>query len=230
MVCHKGIKNRFPFFIKNKEHISTEKMTEPIDCPICFDTIDGLKNCVTTECGHKFHTNCLMKNISCNGFACPCCRSQMAEEEESDDDDDETTGTSVVSDDEIEETSAIIHDEYPLRGFRFMLNRVEGIEIEASDIEEENQMIYGDSIIPTIETMTAMLEERGITMFQLVAAIMSDHEEYLDWDETGLQADSLWGIMRNIITNFPGSRAYKPSQEELDEVRVNLDQAMDQVD
>ena len=206
-----------------------KKMTEPTECPICFDTIDGVKNSVTTECGHRFHANCLMKNISHNGFGCPCCRSQMVEEPDETDDDD-SEHTSVVSDDEeIEQRSAIILDDYPLRGFRFLMNRVEGTEMEAADIEEENVMSYCDTVIPTIEAMTFTLEERGITMFQLVAAIMSDHEEYMDWDETGLQADSLWGIMRNIITNFPGSRPYKPSQEELDEVRVNLDQAMDEV-
>ena len=206
-----------------------KKMTEPTECPICFDTIDGVKNSVTTECGHRFHANCLMKNISHNGFGCPCCRSQMVEEPDETDDDD-SEHTSVVSDDEeIELTSATITEDFPLRGLRLMMNRVEGTEIDPVDMEQENGMRYEGSVIPTIEAMTFTLEERGITMFQLVAAIMSDHEEYMDWDETGLQADSLWGIMRNIITNFPGSRPYKPSQEELDEVRVNLDQAMDEV-
>ena len=207
-------------------------MTEQTDCPICFDTIDGVKNSVTTECGHRFHANCLMKNISHNGFGCPCCRSQMVEElVESDDEENEHD--EEIDDDEEEEitrSSTFITDDFPLRGLRLMMNRVEGTEMEASDIEEENGMRYEGSLVPTIESMTAMLEERGITMFQLVAAIMCDHEEYSDWDETGLQADSLWGIMRNIITNFPESRPYKPSQEELDEVRVNLDQAMDEVE
>ena len=207
-----------------------EKMTEQTDCPICFETIDGVKNSVTTECGHQFHANCLMKNISHNGFACPCCRSQMVEElEESD---DETVDDEEIDDDEEEEIElmpATILDDFPLRGLRLMMNRVEGTEIDPVDIEQENGMRYDGSIVPTIEAMTFTLEERGITMFQLVSAIMSDHQEYMDWDETGLQADSLWGIMRNIITNFPGSRTYKPSQEELDEVRVNLDQAMDEV-
>jgi hypothetical protein len=154
----------------------------------------------------------------------------MAEElEESD---DETVDDEEIDDDEEEEIElmpATILEDFPLRGLRLMMNRVEGTEIDPVDIEQENGMRYDGSIVPTIEAMTCMLEERGITMFQLVSAIMSDHQEYMDWDETGLQADSLWGIMRNIITNFPGSRTYKPSQEELDEVRVNLDQAMDEV-
>ena len=38
------------------ENIVTETIvTENIDCPICMDPIDGNKNIVVTECGHKFH-------------------------------------------------------------------------------------------------------------------------------------------------------------------------------
>ena len=54
-------------------------MNSESECPICMDTI-GVVNCMTTECGHIFHANCLMKNIDRNGFTCPCCRSQMVEE------------------------------------------------------------------------------------------------------------------------------------------------------
>jgi hypothetical protein len=62
---------------------------ETIDCPICMDPIDGNKNSVVTECGHKFHCSCLMKNSCHNGFDCPMCRSAMVEEMEQDDDEDE---------------------------------------------------------------------------------------------------------------------------------------------
>lgn len=47
------------------------------ECPICFEVITNV-NSVVTECGHKFHCKCLMMNTSKNGFACPCCRSNMA--------------------------------------------------------------------------------------------------------------------------------------------------------
>ena len=52
------------------------------ECPICMDAIDPNKNRVTTECGHTFHCSCLMTNVSHNGFACPYCRTAMAEEVE----------------------------------------------------------------------------------------------------------------------------------------------------
>ena len=61
---------------------STQQEKEIIECPICYDEIDVLKNCVTTECGHQFHCKCLMQNSATNGFSCPMCRSVMATEPE----------------------------------------------------------------------------------------------------------------------------------------------------
>ena len=62
------------------------------DCPICLDTVEGTKNQTITDCGHCFHTSCLMTSVAHNGFGCPFCRTKMAEEvadEESDYDDEE---------------------------------------------------------------------------------------------------------------------------------------------
>jgi len=70
-------------------NLEKEFDAETIDCPICMDPIDGNKNSVVTECGHKFHCSCLMKNSCHNGFDCPMCRSAMVEEMEEDDDEDE---------------------------------------------------------------------------------------------------------------------------------------------
>ena len=63
---------------------------ENVDCPICMDVIEGNNNRVTTECGHCFHTSCLMTSVAHNGFGCPYCRSKMAEEQEEDEDDEES--------------------------------------------------------------------------------------------------------------------------------------------
>jgi len=49
------------------------------NCPICFNDIIDNINIVVTECGHKFHISCLLKNISINGFNCPCCRNLMVD-------------------------------------------------------------------------------------------------------------------------------------------------------
>jgi hypothetical protein len=58
--------------------------------------LSGDRNRVTTECGHQFHTKCLLSNVAYNGFGCPYCRSEMVEEsvanqqhEDDDEEDDE---------------------------------------------------------------------------------------------------------------------------------------------
>ena len=38
------------------------------ECPICMDEIVENINFVITECGHGFHTNCLLTNVSRNGL------------------------------------------------------------------------------------------------------------------------------------------------------------------
>lgn len=75
-------------------------MTTP-ECPICFDTINATNQTIT-ECGHTFHTNCLMKNVLHNGFGCPYCRTKMCEEPEEpllDDDEEEDSDYSQTEDD-----------------------------------------------------------------------------------------------------------------------------------
>jgi Ring finger domain len=64
-------------------------VAEIIECPICMDPIDGNKNSVVTDCGHKFHCSCLMKNSCHNGFDCPMCRAAMVEDMEDDDEEEE---------------------------------------------------------------------------------------------------------------------------------------------
>ena len=64
-------------------------VAETIECPICMDAIEENKNSVITECGHKFHCSCLMKNSCHNGFDCPLCRATMVEDMEDEDDDDD---------------------------------------------------------------------------------------------------------------------------------------------
>jgi hypothetical protein len=69
----------------------TAAQVEIKECPICLDDIIGLKNCVTTDCGHTFHCRCLLTNIAHNGFACPFCRAALADvaEDEEDEEDEE---------------------------------------------------------------------------------------------------------------------------------------------
>ena len=99
-------------------NLEKEFDAETIDCPICMDPIDGNKNSVVTECGHKFHCSCLMKNSCHNGFDCPMCRSAMVEdmeeeeeeddEEEDYDDDDSDYGDSETDENENRENIDVI--------------------------------------------------------------------------------------------------------------------------
>lgn len=80
--------------------------TTTTDCPICMDAVQTNINCVITECGHTFHTRCLLTNIVHNGFGCPYCRTEMVPEEllqGDDEEDDEMDEAFVVEDDEDEE-------------------------------------------------------------------------------------------------------------------------------
>ena len=165
-------------------------MSTTIDCVICFEVI-GDKNCLTTECGHKFHTSCMMKNITVNGFSCPCCRTLMAEEEDMktvDEDDEEAYS---LFDDELstiassEYSHEMIDQEEMLRAFRMFTNRSEGQEPEPEDVLEE--LVKGEETFyaPTINSLTNKLVEDGITMNELVALFLREklHGKY----DTGLQ-------------------------------------------
>jgi len=50
---------------------------EEINCSICYDKLNPIKNIVVTECNHAFHFTCIFKNIKTNynsGDQCPLCR------------------------------------------------------------------------------------------------------------------------------------------------------------
>jgi hypothetical protein len=48
------------------------------ECPICYEVI-GDTNTTTTSCGHKFHTNCIIRSIMSVNNLCPCCRNSLTE-------------------------------------------------------------------------------------------------------------------------------------------------------
>jgi len=75
------------------------------DCPICMEVVHSTVNCVITECGHTFHTRCLLTNIVHNGFGCPYCRTEMVPEEllQGDDEEDDEMDESFIEEDEDEE-------------------------------------------------------------------------------------------------------------------------------
>jgi len=174
-------------------------MSSAIECPICMDDIDVTKNCVTTECGHCFHSSCLMRNVAHNGFGCPYCRTTMAEEPE----EDESVWSEISDEEEM-------FDDFALRGFRFFMNNVQGDEHDhedeleeqedMEDIAEEEQAVDAK---PTVAFIAQKLVEQGITMEHLLKVLLRDHEEYDAEDEEFERVDDdVFGKIRIIVSNY----------------------------
>jgi hypothetical protein len=91
-----------------------------------MDNIEVSKNCIVTECGHKFHASCLLSSVAHSNFACPCCRYELAEHpEESDYDSDD--GSEEEDDQEI------------YQNMRWLFQRAEGEELEEEWDEDDDE-------------------------------------------------------------------------------------------
>jgi hypothetical protein len=192
---------------------------EVVECSICLVSIDTNKNHVTTECGHQFHTTCLLSNVAYNGFGCPYCRSEMVDEsvskhmhEEEDDDDDNDFDEDEDDDEDQEQQESDV-----LRGFRFMLERVTGENLtNEDDVVEENEYLNEDvdddseNHRPSVALISKKLSENGVTIETFVKALLVDHEEYNDErvEEFYEINDGIFDKIRDIINN------YSPQQEE----------------
>ena len=105
--------------------------TTKSDCPICYEAINPEKNCVTTECGHSFHTSCLLKHTAFNGYGCPYCRTELAKNKQEENDDDEND-----DDDFFRETTTEVseqYNQYVLDGCRWMFLRANNEDIYDTD-------------------------------------------------------------------------------------------------
>ncbi len=169
------------------------------ECPICMDVLSGTKNIVTTECGHCFHTNCLMTSVAHNGFGCPYCRTQMAAapaDEEDSDDDDDSAWSSYDEDEEL-------YGDHALRGARWLFQRANGEEVDEEEDTPDEEVENADIIVkPLVEFLTRKLVSQGITMENMVQALLVDHDEY---DNSAAGADFngiLFGKMRILISNY----------------------------
>ena len=143
-----------------------ETQTLVDECPICLEEIVGLKNRVTTDCGHTFHCRCLLTNIAHNGLGCPFCRAELADAVEDSDDDeydsdedgparyedesDDDGGASRASDYDSEQDDldgeleyikneiVKMKDDHVLRGFRWLFQPLNAEEVaEAEEAAEE---------------------------------------------------------------------------------------------
>jgi hypothetical protein len=170
------------------------------DCPICLDAIIGLTNKTTTECGHHFHTKCLMQNAAHNGFGCPYCRNTLAENPNDDDSLSESDDDSFLEEEQEEE-------DYILRGVRWFYQRNNDEEIDNDGLEEENAEVNRqedeEHIVP-LEDVKIKLKLAGITYDQLVEYVLSD---YLD---------------ENHLENITKNKSYKKVYTKLREIDANF--------
>ncbi len=194
-------------------------MSAPIECAICMDQIDFNKNCVKTECGHCFHTSCLMQNVAHNGFGCPYCRSVMAEEVE----DEESTEYESV--DEEEEEDEEMFDSHALRGFRLFFNNLNGEEHNEEDIEEEDAAEeaerQGIVVAPSTDFVAEKLREQGVTFEQVIHMICNmDHQAYHEEEAAERFESDLFDKIALIVNN------YQPAQAVVQEQSVVQEQAV----
>ena len=166
--------------IENMLRQYEDKHAKP-SCPICMDDIEETtKNCVTTKCGHVFHTSCLMQSIAHNGFGCPYCRTVMAEVPKDEYEYSESE-YSDESDDEINEEDDI------LTSFRMFHQCIRGEEIEE---EEDEETIVENVDLPNATYVVQKLMERGITYEDLVKKILFECDIYNEENETVM--DDAW--------------------------------------
>ena len=196
--------------------MSSEQINE---CPICYEEIDIKKNCITTECGHTFHCKCLLQNAVTNGFACPMCRSTMAEEPELSDDEDDYE---EYSDDEDEED----YDDNALTSFRMFHQQLAGEEVE-----EEQELLVEEPLVapqdleaevkPNAAYIAAKLVSQGLTMEDMVKCLLVEHEEYEQEIETNDSCSNrMFGKFRQIISNYKREQEQQQQQHQSSRLRV----------
>lgn len=163
-----------------------------MNCSICLEVI-GDTNCVLTECGHSFHSACLMQNIAYNGFGCPYCRKEMASiPEQMEDETYEPVETHEPDED------------YIFRGLRLFVDRINGDSQDREDIENEiyelGEILNGK---PTTVYITEKIIEQGVTIEDFVKAMLKDMSEYEEEEDEFIQKDEdLFEKIRRVIINY----------------------------
>jgi hypothetical protein len=159
-----------------------------------------------------------MRNVAHNGFGCPYCRAAMAEEPEEDEESEYESE---------EEEVDPLEDNDMLRGFRFFFNNVYGVEHDQDDVEEEQanedaeRAYQQDEEVtkPSPAFITQKLVEQGVTMEQLIKALLKDHDEYDEEEEEFIRLDDeLFGKMRIIISNYTPEQAVAPEPQPVEVV------------
>jgi hypothetical protein len=176
------------------------------ECCICFEELNPkINNCVT-QCGHIFCFACIAKSLGQNN-TCPCCRAVLAETVESDDED-----ASFWSETDYDDVNEEAYTDYALQGSRWLFQREEDGEIDPTEEDEEELSIdedeYEDNITETedtdeplaeVEEITAKLQQRGITMIDIIAMMLERKSKNVRKHNPGFFA--ALDVMIHDITN-----------------------------
>ena len=176
-------------------------MSAQIECPICMEFIDMTKNCVTTECGHCFHANCLMTNVAHNGFGCPYCRTKMVEQDEEDADEEDAAeqpeqpeqpdGDSESDTESERDRERKYNEEDTHRGFRLFWNNLNGEQHDRDDVVKEIQKWdwdwscgeFDNSNAPSASFVSQKFQQQGYTYEQVVKMLSVQTGFYINNDE-----------------------------------------------
>jgi hypothetical protein len=187
------------------------------ECPICLDELDLTKNCIITECGHKFHCSCFMRHSAIQGFNCPYCRSitaeqQVEEDDEDDDEDDEDDDEEDIHDWEEGAAEEIENNEPPFVGIRRMFAEAEAEALDA-DYVREREREMADEVVPSLQYMITKLTARNYTLEDFVRLLLVDYEsselvgDHYNTD-TGKDYMDAFGDIAEIIEDYRNSMAY----------------------
>ena len=193
--------------------IFDEENTGKMDCSICMEVI-GEKNCSVTECGHKYHTDCLLNSVVKTGPGCLLCRHSLIElpkeededDEDLDDDDDDfywedATEFSPDSDFEEEplEFDSIGEETDSLNSFRWMWQRLElETEREFFNNEEDALNVFRwmwqredwenemerENIDIPVNYIADFIQRKNIPYHQLAKFAVSQFTDELDDEES----------------------------------------------
>ena len=164
---------------------SKMKEEEPVDeCPICLEVVELRANRVITECGHIFHCKCLVTNIAHNGFACPYCRTVMAEEiEDEDSEDDYDSGEWYYGPEESDDDDSVSVagpglESHLLRGMRWFFQRVDPQDEEEFDDTVWETDSEGEEEPPQIMNDDALFDDTDNQFVNNLNNILSSSSSY----------------------------------------------------
>lgn len=190
--------------------MNTETIVD--ECPICLDDIDTTKNCIITECGHKFHCSCFMRHSAIQGFNCPYCRSITAEQtvdDEEDNDYDEDDDEDNYNDDDDDDDE---NNEMPYGAMRRMFREVE-YYAELFEYERERRREAEEETVPSLQYMITKLTARNYTLEDFVRLLLVDYEsselvgDHYNANE-GKDYMDAFGDIADIIEEYRNSMAY----------------------